>query len=154
MISALRDALAHFGIARLYAVDFEFQQANGDHPRPICVCYRCLLTGESGKIWLWDSACACPFPMTDQEAFVGYNFAAEASCFAVLGWPRPLQILDLYLEYLQVRNTWPSAIHADNKKKERKRLLDALQYFGLETRDVAVKEYWQERAQKGGPSVG
>ena len=151
MISALRDALAHFGIARLYAVDFEFQQADGGHPRPICVCYRCLLTGESGKIWLWDSACACPFPMSDQEAFVGYNFAAEASCFAVLRWQRPLQVLDLYLEYLQVRNTWPSAIYAGNKKKERKRLLDALQYFGLETRDVAIKEYWQERAQKGGP---
>jgi hypothetical protein len=152
MIPALRDALIALGIARLYALDFEFQQADGDLPKPICACYRCILTGESGKLWLWgDTAPECPFPATEEIAFAGYNFAAEASCFAVLGWPRPTQVLDLYLEYLQVRNTWPSMIHVGDKKKERKRLLDALRYFGLETRDVAAKEYWQERAQRGGP---
>jgi hypothetical protein len=90
--------------------------------------------------------------MTSREAFISYNFSAEASCFFELGWPRPTQVIDLFLEYLQIRNTWPS-VHAGDKKKERKRLLDALQYFGLEARDVAAKEYWQARAQKGGPSA-
>jgi hypothetical protein len=144
-------SLAHFGIARLFSIDFEFQSFDGGNPRPICACWRDLLTGESEKVWLWDRRRACPFAMTAQEAFIGYNFAAEAGRFAVLGWPRPIQVLDLYLEYLQLRNTWPSAIHAGNKKKERKRLLEALQYFGLETRDTAIKERWQKRAAQGGP---
>jgi hypothetical protein len=89
--------------------------------------------------------------MTEQDAFIGYNFAAEASCFLALGWPRPTQVLDLFLEYLEIRNTWKSAIHAGDGKKERKRLFEALRYFGLETRDVAEKERWQERALQGGP---
>jgi hypothetical protein len=151
MISELRDALADHGITRLYALDFEFQPICEGIPKPICVCYRCLLTGVSDKIWLWDGAPACPFAMNEQEAFVGYNFVAEASCFFALGWPRPIQVLDLFIEYLEIRNTWKSAIYAGDGKKERKRLLEALRYFGLETRDVAEKEYWQERALKGGP---
>jgi hypothetical protein len=150
VIPALRNALAHFGIVHLFSVDFEFQQLDGDNPRPICLCYRCLLTGETGKVWLWGLRPACPFVMSSRTAFVSYNFSAEASCIFELGWQRPTQVLDLFLEYLQIRNTWPS-IRAGDKKKERKRLLDALRYFGLETRDVAAKEYWQERAQKGGP---
>jgi hypothetical protein len=148
---ALRDALAYFGIARLYSLDFEYQPFDGDNPRPICVCYREILFGENGKIWLWGAAPPCPFAMTEDEAFISYNFAAEASCFFALDWPRPLQVLDLYLEYLQVRNTWQEAINVGGKKKERKRLLEALRYFGLETRDIAIKEYWQKRAVRGGP---
>jgi hypothetical protein len=60
MIPALRDALAHFGIARLFSVDFEFQQFDGDNPRPICLCYRCLLTGETSKVWLWGTPAGVP----------------------------------------------------------------------------------------------
>jgi hypothetical protein len=121
MSPTLRDALAYFGIARLYSLDFEFQPFDGDNPRPICLCYRELLSGESGKIWLWDAAPPCPFAMTEDEAYISYNFAAEASCFFVLDWPRPLQVIDLYLEYLEVRNTWPETINVGGKKKERKR---------------------------------
>jgi DNA polymerase I len=147
----LRGALADYGVTRLYSTDFEYQQPDGDNSKPNCLAYRCLLTGRSDTVWLWDNAPACPFEMTEREAFVGYNFAAEAGCFAALGWPKPLQVLDLYLEYLQVRNTWPPAVVTFDEKKERKRLLDALHYFGLETRDVARKAYWQERAMQGGP---
>jgi hypothetical protein len=149
--AALRDALARLGVTRLYSIDFEFQPIDGDHPRLICLCYRELFGGGGGKVWLWGRRPACPFAMTSREALVSYNFVAEASCFAILGWPRPTQVIDLFLEYLQVRNTWPSAIGAKDKKKERKRLLDALQSFGQETRDSAAKEYWQNRAARGGP---
>jgi hypothetical protein len=135
--SALRDALVHFGIARLFSIDFEFQQPDGDNPRPICLCWRDLLGNESGKIWLWDRRRACPFAMTAGEAFVGYNFSAEAGCFAALGWTRPIQVIDLYFEYLQLRNTWPSAVHAGNKKQEHKDLLSAMRYFGIETHILA-----------------
>jgi hypothetical protein len=151
VIPVLRDTLASLGIARLYCIDFEFQQLDGDNPRLICVSYRCLITGESGKIWLWDGIPESPFAMTEDEAFVSYNFVAEASCFFAAGWPRPTLVIDLYLEYLQIKNTWRSAVYTGDKKKERKRIYDALQYFGLETRDIAVKEYWQARAQQGGP---
>ena len=68
MIPALRDALAHFGIVHLFSVDFEFQQLDGDNPRPICLCYRCLLTGETGKVWLWGLRPACPFVMSSRTA--------------------------------------------------------------------------------------
>jgi hypothetical protein len=89
--------------------------------------------------------------MTADEAFVSYNFAADASCFLVLSWPRPIQVLDLYLEYLQISNTWPTALSVGGQQKERKRLLEALKYFGLDTRESIEKEYWQQRAIRGGP---
>jgi hypothetical protein len=149
MTPILRDALAHFGVTRLFAVDTEYQQADGDLPKPACVAYRCLLTGVSGKIWLWDRPPPpCPFRMTADESFVGYNFAAEAGVFFALGWPRPINVLDLWLEYIELRNTWP--LLADLGKKKGKGLLEALRYFGLETRETAIKEHYQARAQQGG----
>jgi hypothetical protein len=88
---ALRGAFAYYGLTRLYSVDFEYQPFDGDNQKPICLCYRDLFSGRSDKVWLWErSSPPCPFAMGEREAFIGYNFAAEAGCFAALGWPKSL----------------------------------------------------------------
>jgi hypothetical protein len=148
MTPVMRGALLKVGIEDLIAVDSEFQQDGASLPKPVCLAYRSLMTGVGDVVWLWGRSRPCPFRMAENIAFIAYNFAAEANIMFACGWGRPLNVLDCWLDYIQVRNTWPPA---GVMKKERKRLFDALHYFGLETRDSAEKEYYQELAQQGGP---
>jgi len=43
---------------------------------------------------------AAPFSVGDRSLMVAYAVAAEASCFLVLGWPLPANVVDLYAEHL------------------------------------------------------
>ena len=94
--------------------------------------------------------------MTADTVFISYNIAAETSCFLALGWPRPTNVIDLWLEYVQVCNVWPVEAPAwrlrkAQVKKPRKGLLDAMRAFGLEATPSEVKAFFQKRAQEGPP---
>ena len=43
---------------------------------------------------------AAPFNVGKRSLVVAYAVAAEASCFLVLGWPLPVNVVDLYAEHL------------------------------------------------------
>jgi DNA polymerase I len=151
------DALAHYGLTRPIFIDFEYYAPAGCNPRPICVAWICPTTGDSGTQWLWDEPPSRPpFPMTVETVFVSYNIAAEVSCFLALNWPRPTNVIDLWLEYVQHLNVWPvKAPEWKPKrappKKPRKGLLDAMRAFGLDATPSEVKAHFQQRAQEGPP---
>jgi hypothetical protein len=153
---AVKDALAYFGLTRPIFLDFEYFAPPGYNPRPICVAWECPTTGETGRRWLWDEPQPCPFPMTADTVFISYNIAAETSCFLALGWPRPTNAIDLWLEYGQLCNVWPVeapewSLRKASVKKPGKGLLDAMRAFGLEATPNDVKAYFQKRAQQGPP---
>ena len=157
MTPAVMDALAYFGLTRPIFIDFEYYAPPGCNPKPICVAWICPTTGESGTCWLWDEARPCPFPMTVETVLFSYNIAAETSCFLALPtWPRPTNVVDLWLEYGQVVNVWPTEApewkpRRAPAKKPRKGLLDAMRAYGLEATPSEVKAHFQQRAQEGPP---
>jgi DNA polymerase-1 len=156
MTPAVLDALAHFGLTRPIFIDFEYYAPPGCNPKPICVAWICPTTGESGTRWLWDELQPCPFPITVETILLSYNIAAEVSCFLALGWPRPSNVIDLWLEYGQVCNVWPAKApewkpRRTPIKKPRKGLLDAMRGYGLDATPSEVKAHFQQRAQQGPP---
>jgi DNA polymerase family A len=150
------DALAHFGLTRPTFIDFEYYAPPGCNPRPICVAWVCPTTGEFGTRWLWDDPQPCPFPMTAETVLLSYNITAEVSWFLALNWLRPTNVIDLWLEYGQTVNVWPTkALEWKPRraavKKPRKGLLDAMRAYGLEATPSEVKAHFQQRAQEGPP---
>jgi DNA polymerase I len=156
MTPAILDALAHFGLTRPIFIDFEYYAPPGCNPKPICIAWIRPTTGESGTRWLWGDPQPCPFPMTVETVLLSYNIAAEVSCFLALGWARPTNVIDLWLEYGQLVNVWPAEAPEWKPKrapvkKPRKGLLDAMRAFGLEATPSDVKAHFQRRAQQGPP---
>src|SRR5262245_62418075 len=103
---------------------------------------KCLLTGERIRLWGGDLH-SCPFNCKDDELFVAYYASAEASCFDVLGWPRPRRMLDLFAEFRRLTNG------AGNNHGNG--LIGALLHFGLPTIGGDEKTAMRDLILGGGP---
>jgi hypothetical protein len=116
----------------IWAVDFEFQAydhkeparsivAQGDRVRPVCMVAEELFSGQ--QIWLWQDQFGPepPFDIGNESLFVSYSAGAEFSCFLILGWKKPLHILDLYVEFIALGNGRGGARNPS--------LLSALEHF-------------------------
>jgi hypothetical protein len=67
----------------VWAVDFEFNGALGECPRPICMVGRELLGGREIRLWR-DELLAlrrAPFDTGPDSVLVAYYASAEISCF-------------------------------------------------------------------------
>jgi hypothetical protein len=85
-----------------------------------------------------------PFDTGPDSLFVAYSAGAEISCFVELEWPIPLNILDIYAEYLALTN-------GRRDKKAHAGLLQAMEHFGLGPLAPAIKEEMRELAIRCGP---
>jgi hypothetical protein len=88
-------------IREVWAIDFEFNGALGECPRPICMVGRELLGGREIRLWR-DELLAlrrAPFDTGPGSVLVAYYASAEISCFLELGWPLPANIVDLFAEH-------------------------------------------------------
>jgi hypothetical protein len=103
---------------------------------------KCLLTGARIRLWGGDLH-LCPFTCKDDELFVAYYASAEATCFDVLGWPRPRRMLDLFAEFRCLTNGGGTQHGAS--------LIGALLHFGLPTIGAEEKTAMRELAIRGGP---
>ncbi len=84
-----------------------------------------------------------PFSTGRGALFVAYYASAEMGCFLSLGWPAPVNILDLFVEFRQITNGKPvPAGHG---------LLGALAYFGLDSVDADEKSAMRALILRGGP---
>ena len=89
----------------IWAVDFEFQDPKtGDRVRPICMVAEDLLSGRQIRLWRDQFGPNPPFNIGDDSLFLSFSAGAEFSCFLVLGWKKPTHILDLYVEFIALRN--------------------------------------------------
>src|SRR4029077_9241004 len=89
--------------------DFEFELGghasaveagrSGERPRPVCMVAKELCTGQSWRIWRGEFGPKPPFPIGADALFVSYYASAELGCFRALGWPMPVNVLDLFVEF-------------------------------------------------------
>jgi DNA polymerase I len=87
--------------SEVWVVDFEYRAASGEHPWPVCMVAEEIKTGRVIRLWR-DELLAlnrAPFDIGLHALFVTYFASAEFSCFLELGWPLPLNVLDLYAEH-------------------------------------------------------
>jgi hypothetical protein len=84
-----------------------------------------------------------PWQPTPETLFVTYYGSAEFSCFLALGWPRPVRVLDLFIEFRNKTNGLPLPAGRS--------LLGALRAYGLEGMASVVKEDMRALAIRGGP---
>src|ERR1039458_10018799 len=86
---------------QIWLWDFEYKAAAGENPIPHCVVAREINSGVTISCWC-EKDITCPFPTGDEVLFVSYNATAEISCHLVLGWPVPINILDLFAEHKRI----------------------------------------------------
>jgi DNA polymerase I len=88
----------------IWACDFEFRSAPGERPSPLCMCARELRTGRELRLWREELSPGAPFDIGPDSVVVAYAAAAELSCFLQLGWPLPVNVLDLFAEHRVTTN--------------------------------------------------
>ncbi len=125
--------------------DFEFSAQPGERPKPICAVAWELRSGRRHHLWEDDLARlgAAPYPTGPQSLLVAYYASAELGCHLALGWPLPVNVLDLYTEFRNATNGLPTPCGSG--------LLGALVYFGLDSIGAVEKESMRQMALRGGP---
>src|SRR4051812_29160470 len=129
----------------IWLCDFEFVANDGERVWPVCMVASEYHSGRTLRLWRDDllKHAAAPFDVGSDSLFVSYSAAAELSCFLVLGWPLPANILDLFAEFRC--NTNGLALRHGTS------LIGALLYHGLPTLDARYKAAMQDKVIQGGP---
>lgn len=77
---------------KTYYIDFEFSNETGHSPKPLCVAWHCVDTGEEGSHWLDGADAPNPFP--GEFRMIAHYALAELGCFHALGWQLPTAVID------------------------------------------------------------
>lgn len=128
----------------VWIADFEFISRDGEKPIPICFCARELNSDKIIKMWL-DGVENQKAPINFRDpsiTYIAYYAVAEMSCHLVLGWDIPENIVDLYAEWRVLTN---------EGIKQPNGLLNACQFFGIQTIDRAFKDKMRDRVLAGAP---
>ncbi len=89
-----------------WAGDFEFQptRLQDEHNRimPVCFVATEIYSGRQVRVKQDEllSMATWPINVGEDAVFICYSAGAEGSCAAVVGWPMPRNVLDLYAERL------------------------------------------------------
>lgn len=128
----------------VWVADFEFFQPDGHRPTPLCVVAREMVSGRSVRLWLeGEPPRRCPFDHGDDVLFVAYFASAEFGCILELGWPLPVNVVDLFAEFRVMTNGKPM-IGGDG-------LLGACLAFNVSTLASAEKDKMRDLARRGPP---
>jgi len=102
-----------------------------------------LASGRRVRLWQDEFPASPPYSIGSDSLFVAFAASAEFSCSLVLGWPRPVAVLDPYVEFRQLSNgvTPPGDV----------KLLNVLPAYGIQAIPEADKDYWRKLVLRGGP---
>jgi hypothetical protein len=123
--------------------DFEFVPQPGERPDVVCLAARELRSGRTLRLWRDELGKQPPYRTDDGVLFVSFVANAECACHLALGWPLPVNVLDLSPAFRNLTN--------GRYTPEGKGLLGALRYFGLDTISTKHKEAMQKRVMAGWP---
>jgi hypothetical protein len=130
---------------QIWCVDFEFIANAGSKQNPICLVAKEIRSGQTIRVWEDElkSLKLAPYPCGADSLFVAYYASAEFGCHLSLGWPLPVNVLDLFTEFRTMTNgkTTPSGSG----------LLGAQIYFGLESISTEDKDSMRNLVMDGGP---
>jgi DNA polymerase-1 len=134
-----------FEFREVWGVDFEFRAPPGERPQPICLVARELASGRTVRLWEPDlrERKTPPYAIDRDSLVIAYYASAEMSCHLALGWPMPVNVLDLFTEFRNATNGRGTV--AGNG------LLGALIHYGLDAMDATEKDSMRELALRGGP---
>lgn len=129
----------------IWCVDFEFGAPPGERPQSVCVVAHELRSGKRLRLWQDELQRLemPPYGIDGRCLFVAYYASAELGCHLSLGWPLPVHILDLYVEFRNLTN--------GQKLLCGRSLLGALAYYGFPSVGVDEKEEMRALALRGGP---
>ena len=136
--------------SEIMLLDFEFNWQGASHPRlphVVCGCAYAVRAQKPYQIWGDDGNGFCsvpPWPCDRNTLFVSFNAPAEISCYMSLGWPLPVFILDLLIEYRLLRN-------GILFKKASRKLADVMHRENLMWIDPDNKDEMHELILRGGP---
>jgi hypothetical protein len=121
----------------VWCCDFEFsREDNREHPVPVCMTALEINSGKEVHIFQQKlrTLSEAPFPTGKDACLVAYASGAEASCFAVLNWKHPVNVIDPYAEHVLDLNGRPGRCDGDTQ------LLKAMARHGLPTMSHEHKE--------------
>ena len=128
-----------------WVVDYEFHtnRQDGNVQVPVCYVAQNVGTGQVIRHWIAGNETMPEYSTKDDSLFIAYYASAEMGCHIVMGFPRPLNILDLYAEFRCLTNgrTLPSG----------RGLIGALNYYGLTGGDADYKDIMRDRIIQGPP---
>ena len=127
----------------IWAIDFEFNDVDGNRPHVVCLVARELRTGRLVRLFEDNVGPLPPYSCGPESLVVAYFATAELDCHLSLGWPLPLNVLDLYVEFRALRNGLPNGPGGRG-------LLGALIHFGLDHIRADAKDHWRELIIAGG----
>jgi DNA polymerase-1 len=122
---------------------FEEASRSGERPRVVCMVAKELRTGQEWRLWRGEFGPVPPFPIGADALFVSFYASAELGCFRALVWPKPANILDLFVEFRDRTNGLTTPAGAG--------LVGALAYFGLDTIGAQEKDELRKLILAGGP---
>ncbi len=122
---------------------FEEAARSGERPRPVCMVAKELRSGQEWRLWRGEFGSRPPFPIGPDALFVAFYASAELGCFRALGWPKPANILDLFVEFRNRTNGLTTPAGSG--------LIGALTYFGLDAIAAVEKDELRARVLVGGP---
>jgi DNA polymerase-1 len=123
--------------------DFEFVSQPGERPDVVCLAAHELRSGRALRLWRDELGEQPPFRTDDDVLFVSFVANAECACHLALGWPVPVNVLDLSPAFRNLTN--------GRSTPEGKGLIGALRYYGLDAIGSKQKDAMQKRVMKGWP---
>jgi DNA polymerase I len=136
------DTEFHFG----GHASFDEAKRSGERQRAVCLVAKELRSRKVWRIWRGESGPRPPFPIGPDALFVAFYASAEFGSFRDWGWPDPVNILDLYVEFRARTNGLTTPAGSG--------LVGALVYFGLDTIGAQEKDALRLRIISGGPWSG
>lgn len=129
----------------IWLVDFEFGASPGERQTPVCLVALELKSGRTLRLWEDELRTMKypPYGIGKDAVFIAYFASAEFGCHLSLGWPLPVNVIDLFAEFRNVTNGLPLP--------SGRSLLGALTYFGINGMASTEKDSMRELALRGGP---
>jgi hypothetical protein len=131
------------GFREVWLIDFEFQSTPGERPLPVCLVAWERRSGRKLGLWREEFGSRPPYSTGPESLFISYYASAELGCHLTLGWPLPVRILDLFVEFRCLTNG--RELPAGNS------LLGGLTYFGLDNIGASEKDEMRQLVLRGGP---
>ena len=128
---------------QIWCVDTEYVSQTGEHPSPVCFCAVELRTGEQQVVWLEEGVPSSPpIPLGSDVLYVTYSARAELIVHLLLGWPLPVNVLDLHVEHL---------LQTNGQRWENCKLSTLCRQLGFPAPVEEHKEAMRDRILKGPP---
>jgi hypothetical protein len=75
--------------------DFEFAIRPGEHPDVVCLAWHEWPSGQTYRLWRDELSAAPPYRTDARTLHVHFVSNAELGCHLSLGWPLPMNVVDL-----------------------------------------------------------